>query len=312
MFNGNPILGKSEGYMRKLTILITAILVCGAIPAISAQRVTTMKVSGERVNVRARPSLNAEVVGQLSDGQTVSVKSIQNEWVEIVMPTTMDLWAHKDFVRMGTVQTKKLNVRAGPGINYNVVGVLQRGDQVIPRGEFGEWIKIAPPEAASVWIHQDYIERAQRVDKKRAARRKRTVEPSVVRRPVPVAVPAHTRASQTQPRVVVAAVDGGAESQLPADWKLVPLEGQGKQVEREGILRQVGFLFGRPTRFRLVRDDGNNTLVTICYVRGNRKQLDDWVGERLMLRGREYWIRESEYPVLIVEQMIPRLRTLPR
>lgn len=298
-----------------LFMFVSACLLCGFILPAEAQKLTPMRVTAERVNLRAKPTLNAEVVGQLQENAQVSVRSIQDEWVEIVPPETIDLWVHRDFVRMGVVQTKNLNVRAGPGINYNVVGDLNRGDAVVPRGEFGEWLKIAPPENSSLWMHSEYVESVRPSFIRRSPQPAPQPQPATtratVRRPAPVITPVPPAAPPQEPQMVVQAAATGEESQLPDNWELVPLEGQGKRVEREGVLRQVGFLLGRPTRYRLVRYEGN-TLVTICYIRGNRAQLNDWIGERLLIRGREYWIKDSEYPVLIVEQLLPRLQRLPR
>jgi len=92
---------------------------------------------------------------------------------------------------------------------------------------------------------------------------------------------------------------------VPEDLKLIPLEGQGKMVQREGVLRLAGFVFGRPSRYRLVRQEGNR-IETLCYVRGNNAQLSTFTGRRLLVRGREYWVQGVRDPVVIPEQIIPR------
>jgi len=81
-------------------------------------------VTADRVNLRAAAREMAEVVGQVNEGTVLASKSIGQKWVEIVPPETVNLWVHRDFVHDGIVATRKLNVRAGPGINFSVVGRL--------------------------------------------------------------------------------------------------------------------------------------------------------------------------------------------
>lgn len=295
-----------------------AVVVVGLVMAIASPGValgTRLKVLADNVNLRAAGTLDAEVVGQVSETDVLMARTFEGEWVEVAVPAGIDLWVHRDFVQNGIVQAKKLNVRAGPGINYTIVGRVNRGDALETRGTFGEWLKIGPPSACSLWVSSKLVEaeRQARQAQRRVApkpaprptRARRTPVVVVPDRPVkPVAAPA------VEPEVI-AASDASEYSRLPEDWELIPLDGQGKKVERQGVLKPVGFLFGKPTRYRLVRVDGTS-LETICYLRGNRRQLEDWVGELMLIRGREYWIRDAKYPILVVEQLVPRSGAFPR
>ncbi|MBU1693403.1 MAG: SH3 domain-containing protein, partial [Verrucomicrobia bacterium] len=137
---------------RRIAILVVWCLMAGWAGAES------VRVVGQRVNLRARADLKAEVVGQVADGDLLEARSIQEEWVEVVPPESVDLWIHKDFVQGGKVVASELKVRAGPGINYSVVATLDRGASVSVRGEFMEWLKIVPPSNASLWVSKSYVE----------------------------------------------------------------------------------------------------------------------------------------------------------
>ncbi len=275
-----------------------------------AQAGTRVRVTGKRVNLRARPELNSEVVAQSGDGDLLTARSFQGEWVEVIPPESVDVWVHRDFVADNKVSANKLHVRGGPGINYASVGEMARGDAVIPRGDFGEWIKVAPPPGCALWVSRDYIEVLQ-PEKPR---------PPVVEAP-PVAEGAPEPAAPAAPAPVrpvrepmiaaptvpsqPAVPPASSPPSVPEDLKLIPLEGQGKMVQREGVLRLAGFVFGRPSRYRLVRQEGNR-IETLCYVRGNNAQLSTFTGRRLLVRGREYWVQGVRDPVVIPEQIIPR------
>ncbi len=291
--------------MKRWAMTMGMVLACAGI--CYGQSGTKVRVTGRRVNLRARAEMNAEVVAQSSDGDLLTARSFQGEWVEVVPPESVDLWIHRDFVADNQVSANKLHVRGGPGINYSAVGELNRNDIVVPRGDFGEWLKIAPPPGCSLWVSREYVEVLQ-PDKQRPA----PVQPVVQARttePVAPVVPAPAPRPQAEPVRVAAPVPVTAstpeEPAVPPDLKLIPLDGQGKVVQREGVLRLAGFVIGRPSRYRLVRQEGNR-IETLCYVRGNNAQLSSFVGRHLMIRGREYWVRGVRDPVVVPDQIIPR------
>ncbi len=261
---------------------------------------TKVKVVGQRVNLRAKAAPESEVVGQVGEGEILPAKSVGDEWVEVATPDKVDVWVHRDFVKDGVVSANKLFVRGGPGINYSVVGTMGRGEAFSVRGEFGEWLKIAPPASSSLWVSRQFVQVVQ-------PEKPRPPEPRPVARPVPAPVPPPVPPVQLPPPVAppVTAAQEPPPVAPPADLVLIPLEGQGRFVQREGELRMVGFAFSSPSRYRLVRYEGNRTVV-ICFVRGNNSQLNSFVGQRLLIRGREYWVRGADYPVVIPEQIVPR------
>ena len=94
----------------------------------------TAKIIAEHVNLRAKPESTAEVVGQAASGDVLSVKSVATDWIEVSPPDSVELWVHKDFIADGKSSVAKLNVRAGPGVNYNIVGNLDKGEAVTVKG----------------------------------------------------------------------------------------------------------------------------------------------------------------------------------
>jgi hypothetical protein len=91
----------------------------------------------------------------------------------------------------------------------------------------------------------------------------------------------------------------------PPGLRLVPLPGQGDRVEMEGVLKRAGWAPGQPTRFRLLQPSDSQTR-TVCLVLGNEKQLMSFRDRRLRIIGRQYWVQDQRYPVLVPEKIIPR------
>lgn len=269
---------------------------------------TEIKVNTDRVNLRAKASLEAEAVGQVAAGDRLEARTLNADWAEVVPPDSIDLWVHREFIKDRTVTVKKLYVRAGPGINYTVVGTLEQGATITPRGEFGEWIRIQPPSGVSLWISRQYVDLV--TPEKKEPPPPDLTSPAVAAEPPPAAPPPVV--VMTPPARPVP-IETPQEKLVPPprDLVLVPLQGQGRSVEREGELRLSGFSFGRlPSRFRLVRFQGGQ-LQPVCYVRGNDNQLRTLLGRRMLIRGREYWVQNSRYPVIVPEQIVPRADPTP-
>ena len=139
--------------------LLGAVLCVAAVTVLSAQ--TPVRVTADNVNLRAKAVPTGDVVGQVGYDARLAAFEIGEEWVEVAAPPEADLWVMKSYVQMpgNAIGANRVNVRAGPSINYNVVCTLALGDVVEPRGEeIAEWIKIAPPADARVWISRDFVE----------------------------------------------------------------------------------------------------------------------------------------------------------
>jgi hypothetical protein len=57
----------------------------------------------------------------------------------------------------GTVTTGA-NVRAGPGVEFAIVGVLGPGDEVTLEGREGEWYQISTPDGLEGWMSGAVLE----------------------------------------------------------------------------------------------------------------------------------------------------------
>lgn len=263
---------------------------------------TPVVVHGARVNLRAKPAADAEPVGKVAEGAVLQAKSFRDDWVEVVPPESVELWVHRDFVKDQTVTAEKLYIRTGRSINHSVVGTMARGEHLTVRGEFQDWLKIAPSPAASLWVSRKLVE-LQTAPPVKAAEAGPALPP-----PPPVAITVtETNAPTATAGALEQTVAPVAGDFLPADIKtsLVPLEGQGKVVQLEGVLRVVGFGFRQPSRYRLVRLEGRS-VATLCYVRGNSEQLNSLLDQRLLIQGRQYWVHGADYPVIIPERISPR------
>ncbi len=239
-----------------------------------------VRVTGDRVNLRAKPELNSESLEPAMRGEEFVRLDATNGWVAVVPPDYIDCWVAGKYILNGVVQPKKLNVRSGPSLNYSVLAVVERDDVLEVRGEFSEWLKIAPPASSRVWISEQFVEEI--------------VPPAPEPEPVVEAEPAPVVAEKAEPAPVQPEPEL-AEELPPLLLTLDPDRTQGEATEIPGILRRAN-----PGLYKLVLIDGN-FVEPICLVRGRESQLEKLLNRSLLIKGKLYWAKDVELPVLNAE-----------
>jgi uncharacterized protein YraI len=275
---------------RTLCLLLSGV---AGVAACWAQSNPTYRVIADQVNLRARPSSQAEVVTQVGAHDTLTGCGSEGEWIEVAVPTNVDLWVSEALVKNEIVTPRRLKARSGPGSNYHEVGLLNGGDHVVARGATNSWLRIAPPPGATLWVNRAFVE---------------AVLP-------PASHVAHADSVPPVGQPEFPAVDAalandltvGPTSELPPGLsraRLASVAGQGAVVVREGVVQRVHFPWPRPARYRLVQDVLGEAVVA-SYLVGNDPQLGSFVGRRLVVQGREYRLRNVRFPLLYPETLKP-------
>jgi hypothetical protein len=223
-----------------------------------------VRVTGDRVSLRAAPSLEAEVLDRAMRGDVFLELGRSNGWVAVEAPAYLDAWVDASYVTNGVVIANRLNVRSGPNQNYTVLRVVEGGTKLEELDRFHAWMKVVPPAGSRVWIYADYTE----------------VVPSKVGELV-----------EDLERMDLETV---AYEEVKAVLPAMPLEldtqkNQGLEQTFVGRLERAN-----PGLYQVVSADGE----VLCLVRGRVEQLetlmDRWVG----MKGLVYYIEASVLPVL--------------
>lgn len=125
-------------------------------------------VKNEALNVRDQPDVSADVVARLSRGEAVTVyeemtlsKPKANEpasWSRIALPTNAATWVFADYVDRSTMTvTRRLNVRGGPGENFKMLTLLEKGTPVTEVRRSQGWMQIVPPTNAFGFVASEYL-----------------------------------------------------------------------------------------------------------------------------------------------------------
>ena len=377
--------------------------------------------------LHTQPSAGSQQVGLATVGEILFVSRLEGDWAAIAPPDRFDLWLNQDFIEGNRVIAKSIQVRSGPGAQYDVVGMLERGAPVMPRGEDGDWRNIAPPSSAILWVRQKDLTEVRAAttpiqevapvpesappplsvqaptptaspavatleptpapaatppaaappaptakpvqvaaSKPAAAKPTAPAAPRTAPKPAsppatpapkpvqtalapaagptpaaprttapalrpatalpaskPTTPPAATRPAKTgrrapppvptavpAPASAVAAqkaktVDVEVAPALVEDLDLADLPNQGQPIQIEGQLRNAPFMAGSPSRYRLLSKSEEGVLEMTCHVHGDSAELRLYVGQGVSIRGREYWVEDSDMPVVVVGQIVP-------
>jgi len=158
--------------------LIILLILGMMVPTISAQSATGEIVDAARVNLRALPTATSTIVLRLGGGQIFNLvgRNADSSWVQVTTFGGASGWVSTHYVQPSVpfetlpvtantgrlsayVNIEFLNVRTGPGANFNIVTQLSRGDGVdlIGRNADNSWVEIQVPGGATGWVSTRYI-----------------------------------------------------------------------------------------------------------------------------------------------------------
>ncbi|MCF7817733.1 MAG: SH3 domain-containing protein [Kiritimatiellales bacterium] len=262
-----------------IVLAATGMSVCA-----QTNEVPKVKVIGDRVSLRAKPDVNSELLDRAMRGEEMELLGATNGWVAVQAPDSLNFWVAAKYIQNGVVQADKLNVRSGPSPNYNVVAVVNKGDALALRGEFNEWLKIAPPSGSLVWISDEFVERIVPPQP----------EPAAAPEPEPVAVAAEPVAA---PGPVAVAPPPNEDELKPLLLVLDKSREQGLPDEIPGVLRRAN-----PGFYKLVLIVGDME-EPICLVRGNEAQLNGYLNRSMLIKGKKYWAKDVDIPIITPDKI---------
>jgi uncharacterized protein YgiM (DUF1202 family) len=126
------------------------------------------EVNATELVVRGQAGMKGEMVGHLYKGDNVVIleeidlshheADEPSQWAKISYPTNGHVYVDAKYIdASGMVKTKKLNLRAGPGENFSVVGVVEQGTQLTPEGAKGNWMRVDPPANAYAFVAAKFL-----------------------------------------------------------------------------------------------------------------------------------------------------------
>jgi SH3-like domain-containing protein len=213
------------------------------------------------INARGQAGLKGEVVSHLKKGETVTVLDQINldkhkvnepaQWAKIALPSSTHAWVKSSYIdaTSKTVLPKKLNLRAGPGENYSVIGVIERGTAVNEITTKGDWMQIDPSGNSYAFVAAMYLKQEA---------------PAPAPAPAPTPVPG--------PQTMATA---------PSEPTAPPV----RVVSHEGVVRGVSSPVA-PTKYELY-DPATDVNINYLYTTSPSLDLSRYVNMRIIVTGEE-------------------------
>ena len=249
-------------------------------------------VSANHVNVRSKAGLVGEVITRMTNGEPVTVieevhlkmsgPEEPSAWAKVALPSDAHVWLKSSYLDTNNmVKASKLKLRAGPGENYGVVGIINKGDQVQPIETKGDWTQVQAPTNAYAFIAAQYLKQGEEVAAAAPTAVPETpMATNAVTEMPPVAPATNEIAAGTETNAPTTAM---AETNPPAPAvEEPPLP---RIVSHEGIVRYT-FSIQAPTRFELVSPDNHKT-INYLYTPTTNLDLNRYKGMDIIVTGEE-------------------------
>lgn len=294
-------------------------------------------VVASNVNVRGQAKLKSEVVTRVTKDQQVTVleeiilkRSAPDEpsaWAKILLPAGIRVWVNTAYVNAATkaVIPKKLNLRAGPGENYSILGTIVRGDTVSEVITKGDWMQIEAPTNAYAFMAAQYLRQepttpalvATTTPTEPTPTEPTPAEPapvpaSVPEAPVVVAAPDTVPAVPATDPAVTPAEPATTDPMEVADIKPAPVEIEPappseeppppRIIQREGWVRSTTSIQA-PSPFALISPETGRT-INYLYTTSPNLDLMRYKGLRIVVTGEESLDRRwKNTPVITIQRI---------
>ena len=287
-------------------------------------------VNGTHVNVRAQAKLNSEIITRLNTGDPVTVLDLVNaekpkagephQWARIAFPKSAAVWVFSTYIDVSSnmvVLPKRLNLRAGPGENYSIVGRIEAGTPVNQLEVKGNWMKIEPPSGAYAFMAAEFLQPAAPPPTAEVAATQPTTEPT------PETEPVTTAAVEPQP-TVAQPVETPEPTPLPAQMPVeaatptpetesapettatpTPTEEQPvvpRVVSHEGVVKPT-ISIQAPTDFALISQD-TGKIVNFLHSSTTNLDLRRYNGLHIVVTGAESLDKRwTNTPVITIQRI---------
>lgn len=129
----------------------------------------TVTINQDQVNIRQGPGLSYPIVKRVNKNDSFSVIKEEGDWIQINLTGGEKGWVANWLVSKNTgnsvsqegsdatVNTNDLRVRKGPGTNFQVIGYLNKGENVKVLETNENWIKISTGFGEG-WVAKQFLD----------------------------------------------------------------------------------------------------------------------------------------------------------
>lgn len=119
-------------------------------------------INDDSVNIRSGAGINFEILRKMDKDELILVLESNLDWYKIKLPRNSKAYIYNKFIKMsdntyGYINSDSVNIRAGKGTNFNVIGQLNKNDLVEVIEQDNEWSQIFSDTNCFAWAHKDFV-----------------------------------------------------------------------------------------------------------------------------------------------------------
>lgn len=143
---------------KALPLILSVLLSLAVVSVASGAEYASVAKNG--ANIRSGPSANYEILWEVGKGYPLAILQQQDRWSQVVdfegakgWIVTLLLSDQKTVI----VKGKDINLRVGPGVNYEPVAVVKYGVIFTPLEREGDWVKVKHADGTVGWLSDTLI-----------------------------------------------------------------------------------------------------------------------------------------------------------
>lgn len=141
-----------------LPLLLLALLLFAPAPIASAAEYASVARNG--ANIRSGPGADHELLWEVGKGYPLAILQQQDKWSQVVDFEGARGWIVTSLLsdqKTVIVKGKDINLRVGPGVNYEPVAVVKYGVIFTPLEREGDWVKVRHADGTVGWLNDALI-----------------------------------------------------------------------------------------------------------------------------------------------------------
>ncbi|KAB2951204.1 SH3 domain-containing protein [Heliorestis acidaminivorans] len=127
------------------------------------QYLATATVTGNIVNVRQGPGTDYDVIASIAKGTNLPLLDLKPGWAEVLINDSRSGWISREwseqFLSTGVITGNIVNLRSGPGRDFEILTTLKKEEKVFLLKESDNWYRVITGEGNKGWMSADYVEK---------------------------------------------------------------------------------------------------------------------------------------------------------
>lgn len=262
------------------------------------------KITTDNLNLRAGPNINYNSFLQLMKGDVIRVAGKKYGWYKIQLPSQVNCYVKAKYLKVyqdkAVSKVDNLNIRSGPGLNFGIVGQLNKREKVSVKSVKGEWVAIYPTKNSYGWVYSRYVKLLgplQKIDnslikrsftKYKKIERESSTEYKTIKE--------DKKSCYSEPKKININKTVDKEEKSP-NKKKTPTSG--KFTEAVGYVKDLGMIIYRPGAHKLVDMNGN----ILYYLKSQKYDLNNYIYGKVKITGKKEATPYYKIPTLLVKEI---------